>query len=63
MGRQIEESVLRESNKIQVKKEGEAITFQKRGMSSALADVWSETFAVKGEASPVPKYRLIRTLF
>lgn len=53
----------RESNKIQVKKEGETITFQKRGMSSALEDIWNGTFAVEGEACPVPKCPLIRTHF
>lgn len=53
----------RERNKIQVKKEGETITFQKRGMSSSLADVWNGTFAVKGTARCVPNYRPIRTRF
>lgn len=51
----------RERNKIQVKKEGETIAFQERGMSSSLADVWNGTFAVQGTASRVPNYRLIRS--
>ena len=51
----------RESNKIQVKKEGKTITFQERGMSSSLADVWNGTFVVQGRASRVPNYLLIRS--